>query len=179
MQPSSTITGFAFGGSSTPPDPDAAREMHVPSDLGTRPDGRPSVNHGSGADPRTDVDVARHQDDAGFEVRPITGRCPGNHSNAERRIVLLQGKLVSKLEWADFHRRHRREPEIAENGLFQPLSWTTTASVATSICATRASPRSKRSIASPIVLCCITVVWSELCDPAVEGMDLVFERCHQ
>src|SRR3954470_24554906 len=65
--PSSITTGAAWTGSrppptSTPPaDPNATGKVHVTADLRARPDGRPRVDHGPGADPRADVQVARHE----------------------------------------------------------------------------------------------------------------------
>ena len=52
----------------------------------------------AGADPRADVDVARHQDHAGAEEAASTGRRAGHHAHAASLVVALQLQLVEIFE---------------------------------------------------------------------------------
>ena len=71
---SSTITGAACGRLEHAADADPARQVDVGADLGARTHRRPGVDHGVGADPGADVDVARHHDDARLEEAAPAGR---------------------------------------------------------------------------------------------------------
>ena len=82
--PSPMITGVALCGSSTPPMPTPPESVHTGADLRARSDRRPGVNHRvSRRRACTDVDVARHQDDAAIQKRT-----PGRRRSSRRRARL-------------------------------------------------------------------------------------------
>ena len=119
--PSSTITGAACGGSSTPPIPTPPARWTSAPICAHEPDRRPGVDHRARADPGADVDVARHQHDALGEKRAVA-RDPGRHDpDAERRVDALDRDLVEEPEPADLHRLDLPQPEVEEDRLLHPL----------------------------------------------------------
>ena len=143
---SPTITGAACGGSSTPPMPDATRQVHTLADLRARPDRRPGVDHGVGADARADVHVARHQDHARREVRAPPRRRPGHRRAPWPPRSRASAGSCRRTRTG----RARSSPSSTSRNssriAYFSHSCTTTSPSTTS--ATRASPRSSRSIAS-------------------------------
>ena len=102
-------------------DPHTTGEVHPLTDLRARPDRRPGVDHGVGADARTDVDVARHHHRARREVGTPAGRCSGNDAHAVALEVALQGDLVGVLERPELDGGHVRQAEQQQHRVLQPL----------------------------------------------------------
>ena len=113
--PSSTITGRACTRLEHAADADAAGEMDVGADLRARADRRPRVDHRVRPDPGADVDVARHQHDAGREERAVARRRRRHDAHAELRVVVLERDLVEVLERADLDRLELAQPEVLED----------------------------------------------------------------
>src|SRR6185436_13518637 len=84
-------------------DPDAARQMTVPSHLRAAADRGPGVDHGVGAYIGTDVHVPGHHDRALLEKRAVTDDARRNDADPRLVQVLLERDLVVKLERPDFH----------------------------------------------------------------------------
>src|SRR5581483_1099008 len=96
-------------------DADPARQMHVCADLCTRADRRPGVDHRLLADPRADVDVARHHHDALREIRAVARSRGRYDAHAELCVVALQRDLVEVLVRPDLDRLHLPDPEVVED----------------------------------------------------------------
>src|SRR5690606_33597659 len=98
----------------------APREMAILTDLCAGADGGPSVDHRSGANVRSDVDVAGHQDSSGFQMGAIADGAGGHHAYARILEVLLERDLVVKLERPDFHCLHLLDAEVEQHCLLDP-----------------------------------------------------------
>src|SRR5205085_1281326 len=96
-------------------DADAAREMDAAADLGARTDRRPRVDHRVRPDPGADVDVARHQDDAGGEVGAVAGGRGRHDAHAELLVPVLERDLVVILERSDLARLQLAQAEVGED----------------------------------------------------------------
>ena len=119
--PSSTMTGRACGGSSTPPIPTPPDEVDVGPDLRARADRRPCVDHRARSDPGADVDEPRHQHDSLGEERAVAGHAGRDDAHAAICVVGLHRDLVEELQPADVHRLDLAHPEVEEDRLLQPL----------------------------------------------------------
>src|SRR6516165_5725515 len=100
--PSSTMTGRAAGGSSTPPSP-TPPERWTPF---------PTCAH-----PGTDVDVARHHHRPGLDVRAVAHGSRRHDAHARLRQVLLQRELVVELERSHLPDLHLGDGEVEEHCL--------------------------------------------------------------
>src|SRR5581483_11578576 len=96
-------------------DPDTAGEMDVGADLRARSDRRPGIDHRVRADPRTDVHVRRHQDDAAREERAVPGSRRRHHANAELLVAALQWNLVVILKRPYLARLQLPLPEVVQD----------------------------------------------------------------
>src|SRR5688572_2729198 len=94
--------------------------MDLAPDLSTRTVGCPCVDHGFGADVRTDIDVSRHHDHSGFAVRSVPDGAGWNNPHPLAGQIRLQRNLVVELEGSNFEGGHLAEPEIEQDGLHQP-----------------------------------------------------------
>ena len=142
---SSITTGFACGGSSTPPIPTPPGEVHALADLRARADRRPRVDHRAVVDVGTDVHVRRHEHDAVAEVAAEPRLRAGNDAHARRAVVVLQREPVDVLERPDLDRLELAARGTSSSTACFAHSCTTTSPSITS--ATRASPRSSSPIA--------------------------------
>ena len=114
---SSTITGRALTGSSTPPMPaPPARWTFAPICAH-----EPTVAHVStivpGPDPGADVHEARHHDHALAEKRAVADDGAGDDAHATLSVPVLQGDLVRVLERPELLRLDVAEAEVVEDRL--------------------------------------------------------------
>ena len=77
-----------------PANSDAAREVDLLADLGTRTNGRPRIDHRPLVDVCTDVNEGRHHDDASPDIRPVACNRGGYATSSDRRIVALGRNLI-------------------------------------------------------------------------------------
>src|SRR4051812_27966168 len=107
-------------GPGPPPDPNATGKVHVTADLRARPDGRPRVDHGAGADPRADVHVARHEHRTRLDVRPVPNGGGRHDTDAVVGEAALQRHLVVVLERPDVGRLEPPHTEVQQHRLLDP-----------------------------------------------------------
>src|SRR4051812_47048796 len=103
-----------------PADPNATGKVHVTADLRARPDGRPRVDHGPGADPRADVHVARHEHRTRLDVRPVPNGGGRHDTDAVVGEAALQRHLVVVLERPDVGRLEPPHTEVQQHRLLDP-----------------------------------------------------------
>ena len=113
--PSSTITGRAPGGSSTPPIPTPPARW-TPAPIWAP---EPTVAQVStivfGPDPGADVHVRGHQDHPAREERPVARDGRRDDAHAELLVARLERDLVVVLERPDLARLHLLRPEVVED----------------------------------------------------------------
>ena len=116
---SSTTTGTAFGGSSTPPMPTPPDRWTFLPICAHGADGGPGVHHGAGVDVGPDVHERRHQHRARGHVGPPADDGAGHRADALQ--VRGQRHPVVVAEVADLGADHRQEPEREQDGPLGPL----------------------------------------------------------
>src|SRR3989440_9734052 len=110
-----------------PADTDPARQVHVATDLRARAHRRPGVDHGPGADPGADVDVARHQHDVGRAVGAAAHQRVRHDASAAGAQLLfggggvLQRHLVVEAGEPGIHQGVLAGAERQQHGLLQPF----------------------------------------------------------
>src|SRR6202140_4694397 len=110
-----------------PADTDPARQVHVATDLRARPHRRPGVDHGPGAHPGPDVDVARHQHDIRRDVgaaayqRVRHDACAAGAQLLLRGGGVLQRHLVVEAGKPGIHWGVIAAAERQQHGLLQPF----------------------------------------------------------
>ena len=113
-QSSSTITGAACGGSSTPPMPTPPERCTLAPIWAHDPTVAQVSTIVLAPDAGADVHVARHHDRRpGSRNEPQRADAPGHDPHAGRLVVRLQRDLVGVLERPELDRLHRRQLEEA------------------------------------------------------------------
>src|SRR5215217_3870371 len=99
---------------------DAPGKVHVASDLGSRADRGPGIDHRPAPDVGTDVDISRHNNDARLDEGPVSHGPWRHDAYARGRQVLLGWDLVVVLERTNLCRPHLGYREVQIDGLHHP-----------------------------------------------------------
>ena len=95
--------------------------MHPFTDLGTRTDRRPRVDHRTLTDIGSNVDIRRHHNHSRSQISSVTGRCLRNNPHPKILIFGFQFKLIVELHRSRFGYFELLDREIENHGLFHPL----------------------------------------------------------
>ena len=95
--------------------------MNVGSNLSARPHRRPSVDHGSLANVRSEIDIGRHQNAVGRHIGAVAHHRVRHHPHPCLGITPLQRHFVMEFKRTDFHRLHGLDWEIQQDGLLDPF----------------------------------------------------------
>ena len=99
----------------------ASAQMHIFTNLSTRADCSPSVNHSSAIYVGADIDIRRHHNSSGSNICAIASNTVRNNSHPEVVEVMFQLHLIVPLKFSGTHCTHLLNREVEYYRLLNPL----------------------------------------------------------